>query len=211
MQSSLYSKVKNNINFTKPMEKDIIELNTKEAVDEAVQKAELMNPAMQLKVTDDSSFKLAGEYMSQVKEAKKFIKAIKDKVLKPLKQAKENFEALYEGPEMMIESVDEHLRAQISTYNTKLIKDREIEAAKVVEQVKQGVPIETVVSKVEDTQKKVDAIPTRKVWRVSVVDFSLVPDEYKLLDESKAKKAAQANLKVAGLEFKQEDIIVNRF
>lgn len=191
--------------------KEILELETEEAVALATEKAESMSGALELKINSTPTFTQASKYMADLREVKKFLKEKKDSVLKPLKVVKENFEALFEPAEEKVAEVENYLKEQIFKYNISLQAEQRTREEEAAKRVKEGAPIEKVVQKVENTARKIDAIPTRKVWKIKIIDFEKVPNDFKLLDESKARKAAEAGIKIDGLEFVQEQVIVNRF
>jgi hypothetical protein len=193
------------------MNKEIIELNTEEALDLAIEKAELMNPAMQLKVTSDPTFKQASEYMGQVREVKKFLKEKKDSVLKPLKLAKESFEGMFEKPENMVEEVETYLKGQISDYGKKLLLEEDKRVREAAKKIELGTPVEIATKNIETITRKIDAIPMHTVWNVEIIDFAKVPDEYKILNESKAKATGKLGFKIEGLKIWSEEKVKNLF
>ncbi len=189
----------------------IIELNTAEAVDLAIEKADSVSTALELKVNSQPTFLKASEFMGTLREVKKFLKEKKDSILKPLKTAKENAEALFEPAETKVATIENYLKDQIQKYDTQLKIQEAERLAKAEQDLKDGKTIDQVTNNLEKVQTKMAAIPTTTVYEITIVDFAKVPNEFKILDEPKARQAAKAGLKVEGLEFKKIDKVVNRF
>ena len=191
--------------------KQIIELDTQEAVALATERIESINDVMELKVNSDPTYQEAASAMGVIREAKKFLKEKKDSILKPLKLAKENIESLFEKPENRLMEIETHLKGQIDPYAAKLRQKEAEQLAEAQKKINAGVPVEVATKVLGNTQKKVDKIPTYTVWNVEIVDFSKVPDEFKVLNESKAKEAGKAGLKVEGLKIWSEEKTKNLY
>lgn len=193
------------------MSKQTIEINPDQAVALVSQKADSISEALDLKVISDPTYEQAGVYMGQVREAKTLLKDKKKTILDPLKLVKEATEELFEPAEKKIEVIELYLKSQIDGYRLKLQKEADERAKEAEKKIEKGVELSVATKKVVNTQAKIEKIPTRKVWRIKLVDFSKVPNEFKLLNESKALESAKLGVKVEGLEFFQEEITVNRY
>lgn len=193
------------------MSKEIIQYDAQEAVALAEEKVNSISSVMQLKVVSTPTFNQAGEAMNVLRETKKFLKEKKDSILDPLNIAVKNIKSLFEPAETKCVEAEAYLKIQISAYNVKLQAEEKKRAEEAAKQIENGADIEKATKKMEKTQEKINKIPTRKVWRLKILDFTKVSNDFKVLDEQKALKAAQAGITVEGLEFYQEEIIVNRF
>lgn len=193
------------------MSKQIIEIDASKAVELVKEKADSISEALDLKVVSTPTFEKAGVFMGEIREAKKLLSEKKKSILDPLKTAKENTEKLFEPAEEKIGLIEMYLKDQMFKYNLKLVAEANERAKEAEKKIQKGETITEATEKLVNTQEKIQAIPTRKVWRVKVIDFRKVPDEFKILDESKALEAGKNGLKVEGLEFYTDEVIVNRF
>uniref|UniRef100_A0A6H1ZG26 Uncharacterized protein n=1 Tax=viral metagenome TaxID=1070528 RepID=A0A6H1ZG26_9ZZZZ len=193
------------------MSKQIIEVNPDQAVALVSAKADSISEAMELKVVSTPTYEQAGVYMGQVREAKTLLKDKKKTILDPLKAVKEATEKLFEPAEEKIGVIELYLKSQIDGYRLKLQKEADERAKEAEKKIEKGATITEATKKLTNTQEKINVIPTRKVWRVKITDFVKVPNEFKLLNESKALESAKLGVKVEGLEFYQDEITVNRY
>lgn len=88
--------------------------------------------------------------------------------------------------------------------------ERRANAAAVKVEAKQEIAATAVapVVAVATAAPKIAGVSTKKVWKFRVVNASLVPDDFKLIDEKKLgayAKAMKEGAKVAGVEFYADD------
>ena len=207
---------------TKP--KQIIEIDATKAVELVKHKADSIGEALSLRVVSKPTYEQAGIFMGMVREAKKLLREKKKPILDHIRQVKEDIETLFEPAEKKVGAIEIYLKNQISGYNIRLqeeerqrvkeAEDKIREAQRLAEKNKAELPknfITETTKKAVNTQEKIDVIPTRKVPRVRIIDFSKVSDEFKILNDKKALEVNENGIKVEGLEFYVEEIIVNRF
>lgn len=191
--------------------KQVIEIDATKAVELVKEKADSIGEALQLKVNSDPTFKQASVFMGVIREAKSLLKEKKKSILEPLKEAEANVKLLFEPAEKKVGIIEIYLKDQIQKYNDRLLIEEKKRAEEAEKKIENGVTLSEATKKLNNIKEKAESIPTRKVPRVKIVDFSKVPDEFKVLNESKALSAHKSGVEVSGLEFYVEEIIVNRF
>ena len=86
-------------------------------------------------------------------------------------------------------------------------RKREEEAQSKIEA---GATFEEATKLVANIEKKIDAIPTRKIKRLKITDASKIERQFLVPNEQAIKEALLAGIKVSGCELVEEEIIVNR-
>jgi hypothetical protein len=190
---------------------EVIKINPQEAIKIVEEKVNSISSVLDLKVISTPTFEQAGQAMKIVKESKAFLKEKKDNILNPLNIAIKNIKSLFQPSEERISIIEDYIKIQIGTYSEKLKIEEDKRAQKAEKDISEGKSFEMATKKLEDTQEKIQAIPKRKIQKIRIIDFSKVPDEFKVLDESKAKESFKKGIKVEGLEEYFEEIIINKF
>lgn len=190
---------------------EVIKINPQEAIKIVEEKVNSISSVLDLKVISTPTFEQAGQAMKIVKESKAFLKEKKDNILNPLNIAIKNIKSLFQPSEERISIIEDYIKVQIGTYSEKLKIEEDKRAQKAEKDISEGKSFEMATKKLEDTQEKIQAIPKRKIQKIRIIDFSKVPDEFKVLDESKAKESFKKGIKVEGLEEYFEEIIINKF
>jgi hypothetical protein len=193
------------------MAKQIIEIDATKAVELVKEKADSISNALELKVVSTPTFNQASVFMGIVREAKKLLSEKKKSVLDPLKIAKENLEKLFEPAEEKIGLIEKYLKKEIDDYNDKLKLEESKRAKEAEKKIEKGETITEATKKLVNTQEKIQAIPTYTVWQVDIVDFSKVPDEFKILNESKAKEVGKKGVQIPGLKVYSIEKVKNIF
>lgn len=164
--------------------------------------------ALTIKSADD--MKKAVVVLSTLNKYADSVKAKKDTLAKPLNLAIKNVRAMFKPLEETYEGAIEALRAKMSAYQTEAKRLADEEAAKIAARVKPGtgnLTIETAVEKIQAIDKPADNVATdvgdvkfRETKILKVVDASIVPREYLVLDEKKILDDLKAGKMIAGCE-----------
>jgi len=190
---------------------ETIKINSQEAIVMVEKKINLIEYALELKVKNPTTFEQAVEVMKAVKEAKLFLKDKKNNILNPLSTAVKNIKSLFQPAESKALMIESHLKEQVTSYNLKLKAEEDKRAKQAEKDIAKGKPIEKSIEGLEKTQEKIQAIPTRKIQKIRIIDFSKIPDEFKILNEPKVKESFKTGIKIKGLEEYFEEIIINKF
>jgi len=192
------------------MKTEIIELNTDEAIKIAEEKAMTLADNSRIKVNSQPTLDQAKISLAQVKEIKKIVQEKKDSVVKPLNEALKNTRALFKPIEDKVDIIETYLKSEVSKYNTKLLQEQRKREEEAQVKIEAGATFEEATKSVERIEKKIDAIPTRKIKRLKIIDASKIERQFLIPNEQAIKEALIAGIKVSGCELVEEEIIVNR-
>lgn len=187
-----------------------IELNTTEAIKIAEEKAMTLADNSRIKVNSQPTLDQAKISLTQVKEIKKIIQEKKDSVVKPLNEALKNTRALFKPIEDKVDVIETYLKGEVLKYNTKLLQEQRKREEEAQSKIEAGATFEEATKSVERIEKKIDAIPTRKIKRLKITDASKIERQFLVPNEQAIKEALLAGIKVSGCELVEEEIIVNR-
>ena len=189
---------------------ETIELNTQEAIKIAEEKAMTLADNSRIKVNSQPTLDQAKISLTQVKEIKKIVQEKKDSVVKPLNEALKNTRALFKPIEDKVDIIETYLKSEVSKYNTKLLQEQRKREEEAQAKIEAGATFEEATKSVERIEKKIDAIPTRKIKRLKIIDASKIERQFLVPDEQAIKEALIAGIKVSGCELVEEEIIINR-
>ena len=189
---------------------ETIELNTQEAIKIAEEKAMTLADNSRIKVNSQPTLDQAKISLTQVKEIKKIVQEKKDSVVKPLNEALKNTRALFKPIEDKVDIIETYLKSEVLKYNTKLLQEQRKREEEAQSKIEAGATFEEATKSVERIEKKIDAIPTRKIKRLKIIDASKIERQFLVPDEQAIKEALIAGIKVSGCELVEEEIIVNR-
>jgi len=159
-----------------------------------------------IKVNSQPTLDQAKISLAQVKEIKKIVQEKKDSVVKPLNEALKNTRALFKPIEDKIDVIENYLKGEVLKYNTKLLQEQRKREEEAQAKIEAGATFEEATKLVA----KIDAIPTRKIKRLKIIDASKIERQFLVPDEQAIKEALIAGIKVSGCELVEEEIIVNR-
>ena len=136
----------------------------------------------------------ASAYREQLKNTLSIVETVHETQYRPLKDQVDLVTAKFSPLEKSLTSVVKSLNSSMGAYQTKLIKDAQIEAEKIAARIGEGkghLKFETAMAKLADITRPEVLAETGFINRpkLSIVDITLIPKEYFVLDE-KALKAA---------------------
>ncbi len=188
---------------------EIIKLNTTEAVEKAKQRVESIADTSRIRVLSQPTFEQARAKRIEVKGIKNQVNEKKESITKPLNEALKNVRSLFRPIEDKLKLIDDYLKSQVLTYNSKLIAEKEQREKEAEKKVEKGETIEKATKGLTKTNEKLEVIKTRKLKKVRIIDESKLPREYLIPDEQKIKAALLSGIKVEGAELYEETIAVN--
>lgn len=198
----------------------IIKLNTAEAVETANQVVIGIAENSRIIINSEPTFDKAKEKLSEIKEIKKIVNEKKESITKPLNEALKNVRGLFKPIEDKIEVIENYLKDGVLKYNQKLLAEqrkREEEANKKMEEEKASgksldeINIEKISKPIENITKKVEAIKTRKIKKLNIVNEQIIPRDFLIPNEAKIKEALLNGVKVDGCEIIEEEIAINNY
>lgn len=170
-----------------------------------------------LKISDQSSLNKAVEYLSQVNQFLDKLTEEKEKLTKPINEALKEIRARYKPAETIANELISHLRAEMSKYQTELMRIKRIEEDKIAAKLASGkMTLNTAVKKMEavvapekstETDSGKVTFRTDKILRV--VNLELIPREYFDLNESKLLKVLKSGIVISGAILEEVQTPIN--
>lgn len=186
-----------------------IQQQTQELMDKA---QVIVREAKEMVVQNKDSLTAAVNFLGKIAIAKKEVDSRRRFFVDPLNQQRKNISDLFRGYSDPLGEADRIVRNKVLVYQTEEARRVAEEQQKALEEAKaqadqhpteEFVPIP--ISMVEEPEKMVRAgagsATTRQVWTFKIVDPSLVPDEYKVVDEKKIAAVVKAGVRhIPGVE-----------
>jgi hypothetical protein len=170
-------------------------------------KAELIvREARGMVVRDKDSLTAAVDFLGKIAIAKKEVDSRRRFFVDPLNQQVKNINDLFRNYSNPLGEADRIVRNKVLVYQAEEAKRVAEEQQKAFEETSKHATEEFVpINIVEEPGKMVRAgagsATTRQVWTFKIVDPSLVPDEYKMIDEKKIAAVVKAGVRsIPGVE-----------
>lgn len=200
------------------MANEIIKLNTQEAVETANKVVEEIAENSRVVVNSQPTFEIAKERLGEIKKIRNSVVEKKESITKPLNEALKNVRGLFKPIEDKLDVIEDYLKNGVLKYNQKLLdeqKKREDDARKQIEEAEKNgekeIDVEKITKPVERIAQKVEAIKTRKIKELRIVDEQKIPREFLTPNTMKIKDALLSGIKVAGCEIIEKEIAVNNY
>lgn len=212
-----------------------LDAQSKEAVTEAQQVAVR---AREYAIATAEDYAGAAGELSKIKAAQKRLDDMRKGMTKPLDETKKRIMDLFRRPADDLDTAERSIKGAMSTYNREqerirqeqqrkadeaARKERERLAEQAAKAAQAGkaekaaaleMRAETVTAPViSRPTPKVAGIATRKVWKFRIVNPTLVPEQYKTIDERKiggVVRSLGADANIPGVEVYQDDVIAAR-
>lgn len=174
-------------------------------------------------VTNDEELASISDKIKNVKMMGKFVKEKKDAFVAPAKEIIDRAKEMFDGPIKQCANAEEVLKQKAQKYLTVKEDKRLKDAKKIEDDLAAGKikKVETAVNKLEalpEQQKKVatgsSVLRMQKRKVAEIVDKSLIPDEFWVIDETRVKKEALEREKngvagIPGVIIKEESTMVS--
>lgn len=162
----------------------------------------------------------ATEILTAINQNLDRIKAEKEKVLAPLREAANAEKARWEPLETMFKPIVERLRGLMSAYQTSLIAKQKAEQLAITNRVGDGrgkLKPETAIRKlgeIDTVEVKVQVesggLSFREKKVLKIVDSKLIPQEYWIIDEDAVMAALKEGVAVPGAMIEIVQVPVNK-
>lgn len=181
--------------------------------------APIVKIALGLVVDSGEKMKVATETLSKLNKFVDKVTEEKEKVTKPLNQALKAERARWKPIEDMFKDGIESLRTKIGDYQTEQVQIKKEEEAKISARVGEGkgkLKFETAVRKMGEIDTPETRINTdegmikfRTIAELEIIDTTMIPDQYWIIDEKKIVEALKAGINVEGAILIEKQIPVN--
>lgn len=172
------------------------------------------------KITDQKTMSEAAELLSQINKQSDAITAEKEKVTKPLNAALAAERKRWKPIEDAITKAKNHLRAEMTAYQTALTKAADEAKSKIAARVGTGkgkLSIETAGRKINEVavpEERVDvasgSISFKTDYEVTVTDIHKIPEQYLEVKIAEIKRAHKEGIVVPGVEINEIKVPINR-
>lgn len=171
-----------------------------------------------VKITNAEEMESACELLSSAKAQMKMIVEHENKVLDPLKEALKAKKAEWGPMKKVLKAGIETLGGVVGAYQTAEIKRVKIEEDRIAARMAKGtLKTSTAVRKLSEVEKPEAKVVTeagslsfRTDKKLRVVDPTLIPREYLIIDEKKLLDALKTGTLVPGAEVVEVQVAVNR-
>jgi hypothetical protein len=187
----------------------------------------LIDHAEAIEITDDESDYEAVEFIANVKATRKSWDELRHFFTDPLEAHKKSIIARFKPDDQGLEQAEKIAGRKHINYTTakeeaarkeqerlrKLAEAKQArQAAKAAEKGLEAPPVVIPMPTVEAPAKTVHTaagkVTMRSVWKAEVIDFNLLPDEYKVADEVKIGKVVRAGVRqIPGVRIYEEKSI----
>jgi len=174
--------------------------------------------AFAIKTPED--MKQATELLSQINKQSDAITKEKEKVTKPLNAALSAERKRWKPAEDIIKKAKDHLRSEMSKYQTALSKQAEEEKARIAGRVGEGkgkLKIETAAAKINEVavpdavvETESGSISFKTDYEVTVTDIHIIPEQYLEVNITAIKRAHKDGVVVPGVTISEIKVPVNR-
>lgn len=172
--------------------------------------------ALTIKTADDMP--PAVELLSKLNQFNDRIVEEREKVTKPLNEALKAERARWKPMETANQSAIDHIRNEMSAYQTAETKRQKAQEAKIAADLASG-----KIKKIETAVKKIEAVKTpdkevattaglvqfRETATLKILDINLIPREYMIVNEKEVLASLKAGKVVPGAEIELVQVPVN--
>ena len=188
-----------------------MDLETKETNLVRQEENKIVNEVKEIKITSAPTFEKAKIILKKISDTKKALKSVKEKMMGPSKEKLVNIKTFFEPMEISLNNVDEGLREKMMVYNDKIKKEAEDKKAQIAEKVESGdVNSDKASQQIEKAEQKVEAMPTRKIREIEIVDEAKIPKQYWELNMVLIRKNALDGVEIPGVKVVEREIIVSK-
>lgn len=170
-----------------------------------------------IKIVDEQSLTKATEVLSQANKYAKQLEEDKQKITKPINDALKEIRARYKPLENKLEDIILNIRKSMTSYQTEQMRLQKIEEEKIANRVAKGtLKVETGIRKLEELPQTADKIATQSgkisfktVKKFEVIDITLIPHKYLIVNETAIRDAMKAGIELPGCKYFEEQIPIN--
>lgn len=170
-----------------------------------------------IKIVDEQSLTKATEVLSQANKYAKQLEEDKQKITKPINDALKEIRARYKPLENKLEDIILNIRKSMTSYQTEQMRLQKIEEEKIANRVAKGtLKVETGIRKLEELPQTADKIATQSgkisfktVKKFEVIDITLIPHKYLIVNETAIRDAMKAGIELPGCKYFEEQVPIN--
>ncbi len=171
-------------------------------------------------IKTDVELEQASEVLSQLNQYNDGLKAEKKKMTAPANDTLKAIKAFFAPIEDRVVPKIDAIRGAMSAYQTEKANRTREEEAKIASRIGEGkgkLKFETAVKQMGELDKPLEKVTTasgslqfREDKKLKIVDASLIPREYLIVNESKVLEALKAGIEVKGATIELVQVPINR-
>lgn len=178
---------------------------------------EIITRAESITVLTVETMPEAVELLSSLNRIKDDIIIQKELITRPLLDKLAEERAKWKPKELKLEAVITKIRTALTSYQTELVAKQRREQEAIAKRLQDGkIKTETAIKRmndVEDVQNTVESatgkISFKTVTTFTVADWSKVPVEFLVLNDTLVREKLKFGVKVEGLEYVEEQVPIN--
>ena len=164
-----------------------------------------------IKIVGNHSFELAESLLNKISYGQKALKELRESITKPAEESLRNLRALFIPIENNLKEANAELKGKMKGYNDRVKIEADIKKALITEKVESGeISFEKASKQIEKVEQKVEAMPTRKMRVIEIVDEAKIPKQYWELDMVSIRRDALAGVEISGIKVVEREIIVSK-
>ena len=176
----------------------------------------VVNNANALQIATSKDLVKAADIRTKIKEVGRIIKEAKDRIVKPLNEAKANAMNLFRPVENEWYEAERIVSGKMVEFNKKEEEKAAKETAKIEEKVEKGkMNMEEAAEKIEAVapENKVEgkngSVHFRMIKRVIIEDQNKLPREFLIPDIDKINKVAKSGIAIPGVKVEIDKIVAS--
>lgn len=165
------------------------------------------NAILRIKVVDEDSSLMAQRAVKEVSGQIREIEKQRKELIAPMLEAQRKTNALFKRWTGPLDEINKHLRKELVGYEQRQEEKRRAAEEEALASTDDPSEYLAKITQAVTPSAKAAGVSIQKTWKGRVVDFSKLPDEFKIIDQSKINKAvklAGGEIDIPGVEVYQE-------
>lgn len=188
-----------------------ISINEQQSLIVIKKEVEKIEDTSRFTITSQVKLEQAVEARKELSKVKKVLENQKQEIVGPLNQALKKTRDLFKPYEQRLDIVDNWLKEQMLKWEEIQEAERKKKEIEIETKIAEGeMSFEEAGKKIEKIEKKIEAVPTREISKVEIVDKSKLPLEYLEPDLVAIKRDLIAGKEIAGAKLVKEKVVYNK-
>jgi hypothetical protein len=188
-----------------------ISINEEQSLIVIKKEVEKIEDTSRFTITSQVKLEQAVEARKELSKVKKVLENQKQEIVGPLNQALKKTRDLFKPYEQRLDIVDSWLKQQMLKWEEIQEAERKKKEIEIETKIAEGeMSFEEAGKKIEKIEKKIEAVPTREISKVEIVDKSKLPLEYLEPDLVAIKRDLIAGKEIAGAKLVKEKVVYNK-
>lgn len=188
-----------------------ISINEEQSLVVIKKEVEKIEDTSRFTITSQVKLEQAVEARKELSKVKKVLENQKQEIVGPLNQALKKTRDLFKPYEQRLDIVDSWLKEQMLKWEAIQEAERKKKEVEIETKIAEGeMTFEEAGKKIEKIEKKIEAVPTREISKVEIIDKSKLPLEYLEPDLISIKRDLIAGKDIPGAKLVKEKVVYNK-